>query len=254
MEKFKLASWLLGLTALAASPGAAALVNVSDPDLTGTGVGAVLTIVTAQENGGGDGFESGCVSWNGSADALTCTSGFEGSGGDEGTGASQTLTRELSEITDLSTIAETALIVNINEPGNDGNVDLRDLYFAIYGADGAEIFSAFLGPETINLMNGSGSGTGQSGFLFVLDSAQQAAAQAAETAAGGFNDNWRVGGGFLAENFAGGPETVFVVRWPIEDGGGGGGDIPEVPEPASSLLMGGGLLAIASLRRLLTKS
>ena len=249
MHKLKLAACLLGLTAFAASQGMAALVNVTDdPELTGTGLGAVLTIVTAHETGpNGDGLESGCVSWNGSADVLAdCTSGFEGAGGDESTGASQTLTRELSEIVGLTTIADIALVVNIDEPGNDGNLDLRDLYFTIYSADGEdEIFSAFLDEASINLMNGSGTGVGQSGFLFILDDDQRDDAMTNETIAGGFDETWRIGGGFLAENFAGGPETLFVTKVP-------GDEVSEVPEPSSMILIGGGLLGLAFFRRKLT--
>ena len=89
MRKLKLAACLFGLTAFAASQGMAALIDATDPDLSGTGLGAVLTIVTADDTGAGaDGIETGCVSWDGTADVLAdCTSGFEGSGGDESTGA-----------------------------------------------------------------------------------------------------------------------------------------------------------------------
>jgi hypothetical protein len=251
VQKLKLAACLCGLTAFAASQGMAALVHATDPELTGTGLGAVLTIVTAHDTGNdADGIESGCVSWNGADVLAACTAGFEGVGGDESTGASQTLTRELSEIIDLTTIADIGLVFNINEPGNDGNLDLRDLYFTVYSADGtSEIFSAFLDPETINLMNGSGSGVGQAGFLFILDDPQRTDAMLAESLAGGFDATWRVGGGFEAENFAGGPETMFVVKAP----GGGSGDIGEIPEPSSMLLIGGGLLGLAFFQRRLTK-
>jgi hypothetical protein len=160
-------------------------------------LGSVLTIVTAHDTGStADGTESGCVGWNGSADTIgTCIVGFEGVGGDEGTGASQTLTRQLSEISDLTSIADLGLVVNISEPGNDGSLDLMDLYFAVYAANGTSIFSAFLAPESIELVNGTGTGTGQSGFIFVLDEAQRALAANAETTAGGYDNLWRVGGG-----------------------------------------------------------
>ena len=250
MRKLKLAACLFGLTAFAASQGMAALIDVTDPELSGTGLGAVLTIVTAHDNGGAaDSLETGCVAWDGTTDVLAdCTSGFEGSGGDESTGASQTLTRELSEIDDLTTIADLGLVFNIGEPGSDGSLDLRDLYLTIYSADGAsEIFSAFLDEESINLVNGTGAGTGQSGFLFILDDPQRADAMLAESLAGGFDPTWRVGGGFLAENIAGGPETLFVLKAPSED-------IGEIPEPSSMLLIGSGLLGLVFFRRRLAKS
>ena len=250
MQRMKVGVYLLGLTAFTVGHSSAALVDATDPDLQGTGLGAVLTIVTAHDNGASaDGIESGCVGWDGSVDTIgDCVADFEGTGGDENTGASQTLTRALSEVSGLDTIADIGLIVNINEPGSDGSVDLMDLYFSVFAANGSSIFTAVLAPETIELVEGTGSGTGQSGFLFILDDPQRAEAMAAETAAGGFNGSWRVGGGFEATGIAGGPETVFVFRAP-------GGNIPpdeEVPpiaEPASFLLMGGGLLAAAFLKR-----
>jgi hypothetical protein len=255
MRMFKVGIYLLGLMTYIPGQGVAALIDATDPELKGTGLGAVLTIVTAHDNGASaDGIEAGCVGWDGSADTIgDCVAGFEESGGDENTGASQTLTRLLSEVSGLDTIADIGLIVNTNEPGNDGSIDLTDLYFSVFAADGSAIFTAFLDPESIELVNGSGSGTGKSGFLFILDADQRADAMVAETAAGGFSEFWRIGGGFSAENIAGGPETVFVFRAP------GGSippdeEVPPIPEPASLLLMGGGLLAVAFLRRRANKA
>ncbi len=236
---------LLG-AALSVSQAEASLINVTDPNLSGTGLGSVLTIVTAQPTGpGGSALESGCVSWGGSADLIgSCSPGFEGAGGDEKTGSSQTLTRQLSEISGLDTIADIGLVFNINETGQDKSILLDDLYFTVFDQAGAEIFSAFLLPPDETLTAGTGTGTGESGFLYVLDDAQRQAAMSAESTFGGFNGAWRLGGGFVTENFNAGPETMFAFRAP-------GGDVPsDVPEPATYLLMGGGLLAAASLRRI----
>lgn len=225
----------------------AGLILVDNIDLNGTGLGAVLTLVTAQ-GGNGAAVESGCVAWDGSTDVvgtLACTSGFEGTGGDEKTGASQTLTRELSELTDISTIADIALIFNLNETGQDKTVTLEDLYFTVFDGNGAEVFSAFLVATEIALdQDDEGTGTGGSGFTFILDDAQRLLAATAETTAGGLQTDWRVGAGFLASDFNSGGETVFLFRVP--------GDTPppgEVPEPSTMLLFGAGLLAAAHLRR-----
>jgi len=82
------------------------------------------------------------------------------------------------------------------------------------------------------------SGTGNAGYVFVLDSAQQTAA----TAAGAFNNvNNLVGLSAAASNAGGGPETFYLVNdlSAVQQSGP-----PGVPEPTTWLLMSVGLVLI----------
>src|SRR5438477_3887 len=94
---------LLGAAAavlLLAMPARAALVFDSTTTMTGTGLGAVSTILTIQATGQAmGGSESGGVTFNGSTDIFA--------GADVKTGASQTLTRSIGSlgITDAAQIA-----------------------------------------------------------------------------------------------------------------------------------------------------
>jgi hypothetical protein len=87
---------------------------------------------------------------------------------------------------------------------------------------------------------------GNSGFVFSLDTAQAAAA----TAAGAFGSlNNRIGLSASASNATGGPETFFVTSSSVAGGGGAGG---AVPEPATYVLIGAGLVAFGIKSRTAT--
>ena len=236
-----------------ASSASASLILDGTIDLSGTGIGNVLTVLTIHETGdrsAGDSAtpvaddESGCVAWNGTTDVIgasACSSftGFTGFGGDESTGASQTLTRTLAEF-GVTEAEDFAIVFNANE-GSDSDVILQDMCASFFSAAGALLYTACLdAPMTFTSETG---GTGSSGALFVFDAAQALAA----TLAGAFNDpNNRVGVAGLASGAQSGPDTFFGF---LVNGEPPTPPDPAVPEPGSMVLLGSGLLGLAAAAR-----
>lgn len=230
-----------GLSLAAGVPQAqAGLILTSAIDISGTGLGAVNTITTAQDNGTGQGadhIESGCVGRSGGGDVLgSCLFGLPG--GDE-QAINQTV--RVGDFTDangdpavLPSLGDIVLVFNVNETGQDVSVVLDNLYFVVYNESDVEVFSAELVLAQHTLTQGTGTGTGQSGFTFILDEAQYAVASAIT-----FTENYRVGGGFVTGDGTtnAGHETVFVLYH------------ERVPEPATAIIAVGGLAGIALSRR-----
>jgi hypothetical protein len=228
------------LTFLASDLVHADLVIAPAIQVQGSGLGAVNTLVTASDNGNGpnaNGTESGCVSsTGGAAFNFSCLNGLEG-----GDNQAINQTRLLSTVssTDASDIA---LVVNLAETGQDLTVTLTDLYLSFYNLGGTllQTFS-YTGPD-VNLMQGTGTGIGGSGFVFVLDAAQQLLANAACPVL----SNCYAGGGFQFLNGAtnNGPETLYITSV-----AGGGGPPDEIAEPGTLALFAVGLVGALTLRR-----
>lgn len=208
----------LALAAIAGSAHAD-LVLQGPMNFQGTGLGAVNTVLTIQSPGNGS-FESGSVgrTLGNPADVIS---------GDAKTGASQTLTRTIGEL-GITSAADLRVVFNASEPQNAGaqSILLNDLRLSIYSADGAVLFTS--GPFTPVNFADTFNGTGNSGFVFALNAAQAAQAQAA--AFGGSFESNRIGLTASAANATGGLETFFIAN-----------ATPPVPEPASTAMLAAGL-------------
>jgi len=197
----RLASALIVVAGLSVDVAHANLIQTTPVLSSGSGIGGVNTVLTVQSTP----TESGCVAWNGAADvigAAACPPGV--AGGNESTGASQTLTRTLAQLA-IANAADLRIVVNTNEPGGNP-ITLTQLVLRIYdGATGAVLFtSSILAPVTFTFTN---TGGGTSGFVFLMDAADAAAAQVFFA-----NPANRIGLAASFSDAAGGAETLYVVN------------------------------------------
>jgi hypothetical protein len=222
------------LVLLCSIPSFAAMIYAGAVDMTGTGLGHVPTILTMQQKGN----ESGCVSFDGSGDvlgALACVGGNDG--GDEKTGASQTLTRSFSDI-GVSAASDLVVIFNPSQPAG-GEINLANLTLSIFSPSGTLLFSS--GAFTAMEFDQTDKGTGKSGFAFRLDD-QDAVLAAPFVSAGN-----RMGLSATATASHGGLETFFVSN--IQNFPELSFAASEIPEPATFMLLGFGLIALAWIRK-----
>ena len=207
---------------LLAAPARASLIFDSIITQSGTGLGAVNTILTIQGTGAEmGGTEAGSVTWNGTSDVLT---------GDAKTGASQTLTRTIGSLGLTNDAAELAIVFNADQPSG-GPITLTDLHLIIDSPTGTQLFDS--GPFTPQFFASTQNGIGKSGAVFVLDATQAAAAASAFS-----NGDNRIGLSAAAAPSEGGPETFA-----------GATRLVQVPEPTSLAILGSGLVGLFVLRQ-----
>lgn len=197
----------------------AALQDLGQVDLTGTGLGAVNTILTIKAPGHTT-TETGSVAWNGTKNVTS--------------GDTQAINQTLTIGTLGATTASTLRIVfNPVEPGNKtkNGITLENLIATIYSPTGTALWSS--GAFTPISFSRTDVGTGKAGFLFGLDATQAAQAQAF------WSSSNRVGLLATALNAAGGHETFFGMAAPV-------------PEPSTYAMMFAGLalLGIIGKRRM----
>lgn len=226
------------LLALPLSTARANLVLAAENTISGTGIGTVNTILTITSQGNAID-EQGCIAFNGTMGSVfgptvAGSNSCIGSDDDVQTGASQTQTRTLLQ-TGVTSAANFGIVFNAAEPGGN-SVTVDDLTVTFYSVGGTVLYQA--STDQSYEFDETNTGTGNSGFLFVLDATQQAEA----TAAGVFlNSGNVIGLAASVTDATGGQETFFVANT--------GGGMAVVPEPSTYALMAAGLLGVFGFAR-----
>ena len=207
------------------------LVPAGTVDLTGTGFGSVNTILTFQGTGQSMGQpESGCVGVSISG-TLNTTGSSVCQGGNVGGAEKSPAGFPHNQTFQVSNASQIALVFNADQPGG-GQITITNLTLSLFSSSGVVGFaSGTFAPVTFN---STMTGVGKSGFLFVLDSSQAAAAQAAIN--GGFN---LLGLSATATPALGGPETFFLTTAP---------GTTQTPEPSVLSVLTVSLLGLSWLR------
>jgi hypothetical protein len=220
---------MVGLLALAGSNAFGSLVLVAPAELSGTGFGTVTTVLTLQSPGSAT-LETGCVA-PGASGPITTGCGFADSNVQSGQSHIGTPTLASAGI---ASAADLGVIFNASQQSG-GAITIDNLVLNLYGSNSTKSTDFSSGAVTFD---STASGVGNSGFLFRLDGAQAAVAQAFIDANGGASEV-SIGLGSSISNATGGPETFFVASAPAAGG--------SVPEPVTSAMLGSGLVAFGFL-------
>jgi hypothetical protein len=236
-----------GILAICSIPGFASLIPIGALPSTGNGLGAVNSLVTFQNTG----TEVGCVGVSSTGTmalgSTQCYGGVTAPGGvtNEQTGSGNKIyspgTLGLLA-TGANTFANLVLIFNGSEGGNpaDSAISLDKLSLNLFSSTGV-LLKAFSTTAAYPIV--AFTGTGNAGYAFQLDAAQAAQANKLLTD----NPTLLIGGSASASNANSGLETVSISRIDSIQPGPSGDPGTATPEPTSLLLMGGGLLGVATI-------
>ena len=209
------------------------LTSFTATDFGGQGLGAVATILTLQSSAN-DTEATGCVGLDSSGQQTTTGCGFVND-----------VVQQQSFVRDITNIDafDLRIVFNAEEPGNDTLISIEELVVKIYQAGtGAVLFTStgLLNPDGTDA-TATGfdltpvSGVGNSGYIFRFTTAQAEAINA-------LTGTIYLGLGSRLSDAQSSNDTFSL-------GVVGGAPPQAIPEPASWLLMGGGLLSFAMWRR-----
>jgi hypothetical protein len=228
---------LTGITTfilIGASTSFASLIPIGLVASTGSGLGAVSTVLTMSSKGNSSN-ESGCVGAGAGGTTVTGASKCPGSpftGGDE-QAINNVFSNSALGLTDFNNLQ---LIFNASEPGGD-SISLDNFALTAYSSGGVLLQTHLLASPYF--IANTLTGIGNAGFGFKLDTTE--AGQLNSLLTGGATIY--LGAAANASLATGGPETIYF-RVNTAGGGGGGGGGSTTPEPGTVLMVSSGLFLL----------